>query len=124
MRSAKETTPELFLPPRHEGEARPTAEEMGALPARPAPPAAPEQPPTPAVSGLPPAPAKTPNVRKCKHCGKEFTAVHYSNTFCSQECGKAAHKIARLGKEKPVTFARVSSHSDMPHQIIQEGDVW
>jgi len=116
---------EFILPEMQPGDPRPTAEEMGALPARPAPPAAPEQPPTPAVPANQAPRAKSLGVRKCTHCGKELTAKHYSNAYCSEECGKIAYKIARLGYEKPVTFdGSPSVGSDMAKQIIQEGDVW
>jgi hypothetical protein len=95
---------------------------MGALPARPAPPAAPEPPPAPAVPGLPPAPAPSLNVRNCKHCGKEFTVRHYSNAYCSGECSKTAHKIARLGDEKPVTLDSIPSHSSPPGEDEDDRD--
>jgi hypothetical protein len=96
---------------------------MGALPA----PLTPPTPPAPPAPPEPPAPSAPPViVRKCNHCGKEFPTKWKLRkpVFCSAECSEAGRKIARLGKEKPVTLARISSRSDMPHQIIQEGDVW
>ena len=36
-------------------------------------------------------------VRNCEICGAEFTATHYKNVCCSDECKR--EKVRRLGRE-------------------------